>query len=363
MDKENPVKKEIAEFAAKVREELQHLDAELIAELVSDLEANVAASVDDGGPIPDASEYVAELLTAAGLDVAVSRRKKRLGGVLARVRKQLNGLAPMWWFVRAFIAVVVLSAISSNTTSNGSRFPLFRIFGSSWTALVLFVLLLWASVYLGRQQRPKPTKVSELLGVGSIIVGLVVGFYVADKDFIKSQDWVSQYNKFCADGLQETANQFKDLPDFSTLPNVMGMTASEAEKAISKWSNDTVGMMFQQDDIKPMMDYEDAVAVRQDSPQLHDQMCAARVIIPVWFENRSSESSSTSLPSVIQPGATSLPPEDGLYVIQQGDSPQSIALRFGITVAELLESNGWETETQFPYPDTVIKIPAPASNR
>lgn len=363
MDREKSSHKDIADFAARVREELQHLDAELVAELMSDLEANVAASVDDGSPIPDASEYVAALLAAAGLDAPSSRPKKKFIPVVPLIRKYLFGLAPIWWFVRAFIAIVILSAVTSNASSNGSRFPLFRVFGSSWTAAVLFGLLLWASISLGRQHRPKHSKVTELIGILTVVTGLVVAFMVAERDFNTSRDWAVQYREYCADSTQGTVPGLRILPDVSKLPNVVGMTAPEVEMAIKKWSNGTAQMMFEQSHLGPMIDYETAIAVRQDPPQLHELICIDNVVIPVWFENSSAVMSSTSLPTVIQPGPTSIPTDDGLYVIQKGDSPQSIALRFGITVNELLELNGWETEAQFPYPDTVIKIPVPASNR
>jgi LysM repeat protein len=45
------------------------------------------------------------------------------------------------------------------------------------------------------------------------------------------------------------------------------------------------------------------------------------------------------------------------YEIQSGDFPLGVADRFGITLDELVNYNGWGSASQFPFPGTVIKIP------
>ena len=65
------------------------------------------------------------------------------------------------------------------------------------------------------------------------------------------------------------------------------------------------------------------------------------------------------------PGTTSTLPAGAVgsettYTVQAGDSPISVASKYNISVTTLLAYNAWVTPGQFPYPGTVIKIPASA---
>ncbi|MFM9133433.1 MAG: LysM peptidoglycan-binding domain-containing protein, partial [Actinomycetota bacterium] len=65
------------------------------------------------------------------------------------------------------------------------------------------------------------------------------------------------------------------------------------------------------------------------------------------------------------PGTTtSLPPnavgQETSYTVQAGDSPISVATKFGITVSLLLSYNALLTPGDFPYPGQTLKIPAAA---
>lgn len=65
------------------------------------------------------------------------------------------------------------------------------------------------------------------------------------------------------------------------------------------------------------------------------------------------------------PGTTSTLPAGALgsettYTVQLGDSPISVASKYNISVTTLLAYNAWVDPKQFPYPGTVIKIPASA---
>lgn len=65
------------------------------------------------------------------------------------------------------------------------------------------------------------------------------------------------------------------------------------------------------------------------------------------------------------PGTTSTLPAGALgsettYTVQLGDSPISVASKYNISVTTLLAYNAWVDPKQFPYPGTIIKIPASA---
>jgi LysM repeat protein len=65
------------------------------------------------------------------------------------------------------------------------------------------------------------------------------------------------------------------------------------------------------------------------------------------------------------PGTTTTLPanavgQESSYTVQAGDSPISVASKYNISVTTLLAYNAWVDPSQFPYPGTVIKIPASA---
>lgn len=66
------------------------------------------------------------------------------------------------------------------------------------------------------------------------------------------------------------------------------------------------------------------------------------------------------------PGTTTTLPanavgQETVYTVKAGDSPISVATRFGITVSLLLSYNALLTPDQFPYPGQTLKIPANAT--
>jgi membrane-bound lytic murein transglycosylase D len=66
-----------------------------------------------------------------------------------------------------------------------------------------------------------------------------------------------------------------------------------------------------------------------------------------------------------QPGTTTTLPanavgQETVYTVVAGDSPISVATKFGITVSLLLSYNALLTPGDFPYPGQTLKIPAAA---
>lgn len=74
-----------------------------------------------------------------------------------------------------------------------------------------------------------------------------------------------------------------------------------------------------------------------------------------------------TIPPVVTepPGPTTIPETIDVeqeYTIVQGDYPFGVAGKFGITLEELVEFNGWASYNDFPFPGTVIRIPPGARN-
>ena len=66
------------------------------------------------------------------------------------------------------------------------------------------------------------------------------------------------------------------------------------------------------------------------------------------------------------PGTTTTLPANAVgsettYTVQPGDSPISVATKYGITVSLLLSYNALLTVNEFPFPGQVLKIPASAT--
>lgn len=128
---ELPVRPDVAAFVARVRELLADLPEEERLELTEGLEADLADQVAEqgGGALGDPEAYARELRTAAGLDAAPGRRPRVprvqsvpqvLDGVrawwdaqvarprVAPVWSLVAALRPVWWFVRAWVAAVLV---------------------------------------------------------------------------------------------------------------------------------------------------------------------------------------------------------------------------------------------------------------
>jgi LysM repeat protein len=66
------------------------------------------------------------------------------------------------------------------------------------------------------------------------------------------------------------------------------------------------------------------------------------------------------------PGTTTTLPANAVgqettYTVQAGDSPISVATKFGITVSLLLSYNAMLSPSEFPYPGQTLRIPANAT--
>ncbi len=312
------VSPEIAIFAERVRRALGHLSVEQVADLTDGLEANVAASVADGTPLPDVDVYVAELLSAAGIDVtpepigpfASFRRAFEFAERIASpIVRWSRGLAPMWWVVRAFAITVVLGAWTSRDPAWGGSHTFIAVADRESIGFAVFGLLLVASVWWGRRDTVIPGLIRAVVGVVLVILA-----YVATNDEFR---WANQFAS--AEARQYCYQQGYDsqgkigLPKLPP-PNMMGMHLREADAAITKWGRGLavisgsfdptwVGMEGVDQSVFPEsvpgIEDTNAVVVEQQPPALVSGTCAY-IEVPVRFE--------VVPPTTVLPATTTVPP-------------------------------------------------------
>lgn len=150
--------REAATFAENVRRELRSLPAETVADLTDGLEADIASSLSDGATLPTVSEYAHDLMRGAGLQVpdetsaVVSWRMKAEAVIVKCVDKlsqATKGLAPAWWFLRAWVVTQFLGGIISDTDTTR---PLIGQWGEMPIVGVVFLAIsIVVSVRWGRR--------------------------------------------------------------------------------------------------------------------------------------------------------------------------------------------------------------------
>jgi hypothetical protein len=197
---------EVAEYLSAVRETLSDLPAAERDDLLAEVEASLVEAASEGGAIsarlgpPD--EFAAELRSAAGLDEAVPQagrpRFERLRAAWARLdehprvvalRPLLAELAPIWWLVRAYVAVAALAlwADWSWTTTHPS-IPSWGVGGpgSGFNGVVLIGLVAVASVALGLVTRRRGGVLRRVSLVANVVLALAtlpVLDYLADERY------------------------------------------------------------------------------------------------------------------------------------------------------------------------------------
>lgn len=162
---------EVETYLASVARALDDLPPDERDDLLADVTASLLETAGESegliaarlGPPED---FAAELRAAAGLQTAgarPSRRRERLRRLaadprLAAARRVLAELAPIWWVVRAYLAVVALTLVTGSRWSIAH--PAFPRIGSAHVTFVLLAVALVVSVALGllgrRRAAPGP---------------------------------------------------------------------------------------------------------------------------------------------------------------------------------------------------------------
>jgi len=177
------VRPEVSAFVDQVRARLGDLHDEEREELVGGLEADIAELVSDGGSVSELGDpraYADELRSAAGLERPVGgsgaprtgllgvRRPRRAPGervdvTLDRARSRwfelvdvpalkgpweiLEALRPLWWVVRAWVALELVDYVFGN---GGNRLDLVPTLGPPLFDLLLLAAAIVVSVQIGR---------------------------------------------------------------------------------------------------------------------------------------------------------------------------------------------------------------------
>ncbi|MFE6648245.1 hypothetical protein ACFVJS_16865 [Nocardioides sp. NPDC057772] len=159
-DAEANVAPEVRLFLARVRRELADLDPEVLSDITDGLEADFTELVEERGPdaLGDPVEYAKELRAAAGIPAGVPARRgfgeqvdgfldaghARFDVAVAKLGELLRTdlgpvvawLRPLWWIVRAWVAVWLVSAVFSWTMSSAP-------------SVVLLIVAVVVSMFIG----------------------------------------------------------------------------------------------------------------------------------------------------------------------------------------------------------------------
>ena len=233
------VSPEISQFAVGVRRALSHLPADQVAELTDGLEANMAASVADGTPLPDIDTYVSQLLTAAGLEVPrntapVASSRSFVDVVSEALHKVVTwsrGLAPMWWLLRAFLFVVIVGELTTDydTLTAGTRY--IAVGGSNSLGIVFLVIATVGSVWWGRSRFTLPSWAEIVLAAVLLVFGTVI-----IRDELHSAEIAAisvGYNGQCT-GLGYDSQGRIGFP-MGPIPDLVGLSPAEADEAVMEW--------------------------------------------------------------------------------------------------------------------------------
>jgi hypothetical protein len=161
------VRPEVEQFVAAVRERFTDLDPDEREDLLDGLEADMSDLVDERGPeaLGDPDAYAAELRAAAGLPAAGPGRRpvaERVDGWLDGTRRRWDAVAlglpgdpwglvrslqPVWWVLRAWVALQVVDLLFGSGARNFGLSPVPSLLGWGLPLLVVAVLV---SVQMGR---------------------------------------------------------------------------------------------------------------------------------------------------------------------------------------------------------------------
>jgi hypothetical protein len=187
---------DVAAYLAAVRASLDDLPEAERDDLVSEVEASLVESIEEGSPIAarlgPPEEFAAELRSAAGLHDPVVQprgpsRLTLLASRLARdprvvVARRLGAeLAPIWWVARAYLAVGAVAYALD--TGWSTRYPILPRFGTAELGLALIVLAVVASVLVGLQMRRHGSPIPRLtaaLNAALVVAILPVALDVGD---------------------------------------------------------------------------------------------------------------------------------------------------------------------------------------
>ena len=210
-------------FSENVRRALRSLSPEQVADLTDGLEADIIASLADGGDLPEVDEYARDLMRAAGIAVpgstergVVSRVKEAVSSATARATHFSSGLAPAWWVFRAW---VLMQAVGFAVSNSDSTYWFLGQWGgeggaNGFVGVALFALFLVASVRVGRDGWMLSPAREKLVSAVITIFALVLLF--SEGTAYQQRGWL---------GYQSTGAPGCGQP----VPDLVGLTVLDAQ--------------------------------------------------------------------------------------------------------------------------------------
>jgi hypothetical protein len=258
-----------ATFAENVRRELRDLPAEVVADLTDGLESDIAASLEDGALLPDASQYALDLMRGAGIEIPESdadgqQMRRRIAEIAVqsvdKIKSATSGLAPAWWILRAWIVTQFIGAIVSDVDSNR---PIFSQWGEmSFLAIVIFVAALYVSIRMGRSTNNAPIFVRYFATVVLSISSLVLLWQPTSPPLFAEGPWFVNHPEECR---------------IINVPDVVGSTLGEAKSALERWKLPYT--VFDQDAMSDIAYAPDDFEVLQQDPVPGDStFCGERSV-------------------------------------------------------------------------------------
>jgi hypothetical protein len=285
--------REAATFAENVRRELRTLPAETVADLTDGLEADIASSLSDGATLPSVSEYACDLMRGAGLEVpdetlvVISWRMKAEAAIVKCVDKlshATKGLAPAWWFLRAWVVTQFLGGIISDTDSTR---PLIGQWGEMpIVGLVVLAISIVVSVQRGR--RAAINRQLFRVVTTSVLCLATIPLLLWEPTQVEQSDgnWSMSAPETCR---------------IIDVPFVVGLTLGEAESAFKLKQIPYV--IFDQDAMTEIAYASDDFEVlQQDLAPGDTTFCSERQVQLVVDLSQNPGESATSLP-----GTTTIP--------------------------------------------------------
>jgi len=245
-----------ATFAENVRRELRDLPAEVVADLTDGLESDIAASLEDGATLPDASQYALDLMRGAGIEIPKSdadgkQRRRRIAEIAVqsvdKIKGVVSGLAPAWWILRAWIVTQFIGAIVSDVDSNR---PIFSQWGEMPVlAVIIFIAVLYVSIRMGRSTKNAPIFVRYFVTVVLAMNAVV---------FL----WQPTFSPPSAE--EKTFMYAPETCRVIDVPDVVGITLGEAKSALERWKLPYT--VFDQDAMSDIAYAPDDFEVLQQDP-------------------------------------------------------------------------------------------------
>ena len=196
-----PIPGEVEEYVAAVRRALTDLPRAEQDDLLSEVEASLLEAAEEGAEPIGArlgapEQFAAELRAAAGLHESAPsvpresdlgrRLRATRGRILAHpavvaLRRLGRELAPIWWVLRAYLAVGAITWALDYTWS--SRLPIVPQFGSAETGLtaigVAVVISVWLGLELRRHGSPFP-RLAVVVNMALLLAAIPVVAQVTD---------------------------------------------------------------------------------------------------------------------------------------------------------------------------------------